>query len=56
MPTHVDEIVTEVIPEPLPAAPSQQSPQRWTAEEQLRAMSKRLASLRARVSAEGLDD
>ena len=57
MSVHIDQLHTEVIPEPeSPAVPGVAADMPWDEEERAREMSRRMARDLARTRAEGFDD
>jgi hypothetical protein len=57
MPVHIDQLNTDVIPEPEPQASSRRAPDApWDEEERARETSRRISRDLARTRAEGFDD
>ncbi len=56
MTTHIEQIVTEVIPEPETSESGETTDKRWYEQEHYQAMMVHCERLRVRVQAEGFDD
>lgn len=56
MPTHIDQIVTEIVPEAEAGSESGPGDSRWLEAQKLQAQLKHLARLENRLSAEAFDD
>ena len=56
MTIRVDQVVSEVVPEPEPSESGESGEERWVAEEKILAALARQERLKRRVAAEGFDD
>lgn len=56
MPTHIDHIVTEIVPEPETGGDSGPGDQRWLESQKLQAQLRQLDRLQQRLQAEAFDD